>query len=102
MSLNLITKMPPIIGIVNHNEKDSTLNEMLHKGSKRNAQTIKINQTQNLTYVRKNTYTITKDNRGMRQQEKKFLEANKNSDDDGDVNEQSEDDAKSNVTYRVR
>ena len=38
----------------------------------------------------------------MRQQEKKFLDANKNSDDDGDVNEQSEDDAKSNVTYRIR
>ena len=102
MSLNSITKMPPIAGIVNHNEKDSTVNEMLHKGSKRSAQTIKINQAQNLTYVRKNTYTITKDNRGMRQQEKKFLEANKNSDDDEDVNEQSEDDAKSNVTYRVR
>ena len=102
MSLNLITKMPPITGIVNHNEKDSTLNEILHKGSKRSAQTIKINQTQNLMYTRKNTYTITKDHRGMRQQEKKFLDANKNSDDDGDVNEQSEDDAKSNVTYRIR
>ena len=102
MSLNLITKMPPITGIVNHNKKDSTLNEILHKGSKRSAQTIKINQTQNLTYTRKNTYTITKDHRGMRQQEKKFLDANKNSDDDGDVNEQSEDDAKSNVTYRIR
>ena len=86
-----ITTMPPI----NSKERrDNNFKSSLHKSSKSsNAHSIKVDQFENASVVRKKTFTITKNSTKIAEKE--------DNENDG-KNEFSEDDAKSNVTYRVR
>ena len=97
INLNLRTKMPPITGTLNPKRNGYTSKGSSHKSSKTKAQTIKIDQTEDVSVVRKKTYTITENS--LKQQDKNEKEEKEA---DEDTNEQSEDDAKSNVTYKIR
>ena len=98
---NYRTKIiPPIpVAYLKTKQKDhDALKSISHKGSKSSkAQTLKVNQTEN---ARKKTYTV--ENKNLRANRKKEKEDDEIDDDDEDTLEQSEDDAKSNVTYKVR
>ena len=85
-----ITTMPPI----NNKDRKDNFKSNLHKSSKSSkAQSINADQVDNVPSVRKKTFTITKNST-------KAWEKEDNPNDD--TNELSEDDAKSNMTYRVQ
>ena len=106
-SLNSRTKIiPPIPGGTLKTKQKSyhdSLKNISHIGStSRKAQPLKVNPTENVSRrERKQTYTVEKNNLRpkLRKNEEEEEEID---DDDDDTLEQSEDDAKSNMTYRVR
>ena len=105
-NLNSRTKIIPPIpgGTLKTKQKDhDVLNNISPKGSKSSkAQTIKGNQPEYLSNVRKKTYTVAKSNLMPNRATEKEDEDEEVDDDDDDTLEQSEDDAKSNVTYKIR
>ena len=96
MNVNYPSKMPPILEPVKITGKYNPSKGKSHgKNIVNKAKPVKSNQPEDVNYRRKNTYTIIHNNPKMNENRETF-------DDDEDTNEQSEDDAKSNVTYRIR
>ena len=86
-----VTTMPPIN---NKERRDNYLKSSLHKSSKiSKAQSIKLDEVENISNVRKKTYTVNKTRTKMSEKEE-----NENN----STNELSDDDAKSNMTYRIK